>query len=54
MAILVSGQMEFEVSDGDRYLGVLGSRVLLEDTTGRGHRSRVIGAEAAVMAAVQL
>lgn len=50
----ISGQMEFEVSDGARFLGVPGSRVLLEDTTGRGHRSRVIGSEAAVMAAVQL
>jgi len=50
----ISGQMEFEVSDGARYLGVLGSRVLLEDITGRGHRSRVIGAEPAVMAAVQI
>jgi hypothetical protein len=50
----LSGQMEFEVSDGARYLGVPGSRVLTEDTTGRGHRSRVIGAGAAVMAAVQL
>jgi hypothetical protein len=46
--------MEFEVSDGARYLGVPGSRVLLEDTAGRGHRSRVIGVEAAVMAAEQL
>ena len=50
----LSGQMEFEVSDGRRYLGVPGSRVLLEDTTGHGHRSRVIGNEPAVMAAVQL
>jgi hypothetical protein len=50
----ISGQMEFEVSDGGRYLGVPGSAVLLEDITGRGHRSRVIGGEAAVMAAVQI
>lgn len=50
----LSGQMEFEVSDGVRCLGVPSSRFLLEDTHGRGHRSRVIGAGAAVMAAVQL
>lgn len=50
----LSGQMEFEVSGGARYLGVPGSKVLLEDTTRRGHRSRVIDAAAAVMAAVQL
>jgi hypothetical protein len=34
----ISGQMEFEVSDGARYLGVAGSRVLLEDITGRSSR----------------
>ena len=50
----ISGRMEFEVSNGARYLGVPGSIVLLEDVTGPGHRSRVIGAEPAVMAAVQL
>lgn len=50
----ISGQMEFEVSDGACYLGVPGSTVLLEDIAGRGHRSRVIGAEPAVMAAVQI
>ena len=50
----VSGQMEFEVSNGARYLGVPGSRVLLEDTVGQGHRSRVVGNGPAVMAAVQL
>jgi hypothetical protein len=49
----LSGQMEFEVSDGTRFLGVPGSTVLLEDVLGQGHRSRVIGDEPAVMAAVQ-
>lgn len=50
----ISGSMEFEVSDGTRYRGVPGSVVLLEDTSGRGHRSRVIGDKPAVMAAVQI
>lgn len=50
----MSGQMEFEVSDGRRYIGVPGSTVFLEDITGRGHRSRVMGVEPAVMAAVQI
>ena len=49
----LSGQMEFEVSDGARFLGIPGSTVLLEDVVGQGHRSRVIGDEAAIMAAVQ-
>lgn len=50
----LSGRMEFETSDGERFLGVPGTTVLLEDVIGQGHRSRVIGDEAAVMAAVQL
>ena len=52
--LFISGQIEFEVSDGERFLGVPGSIVLLEDTTGTGHRSTVHGQEPAVMAAVQL
>ena len=51
--IFLSGQMEFEVSDGERYLGQPGAAVLLEDTSGRGHRSRVLGDEPAIMVAVQ-
>ena len=46
----IGGMMLFP---GNR-IGVPGSAALLEDSTARGHRSRVIGAAAAVMAAVQL
>lgn len=52
--VFISGQMEFETSDGERFLGQPGSVVLLEDTTGPGHRSTVRGEEPAVMLAVQL
>lgn len=52
--VFISGQMEFETSDGERFLGRPGSVVLLEDTNGPGHRSRVPAGEPAVMLAVQL
>ncbi len=52
--VFISGKMEFEACDGERFLGVPGSVVLLEDTTGAGHRSTVRGDEPAVMVAVQL
>lgn len=50
----LSGEMEFEASDGERRRYVPGDALLLEDTTGKGHRSRVLGAADAVLAAVQL
>jgi hypothetical protein len=52
--VFVSGQMEFETSDGERFLGRPGTVVLLEDTTVLGHRSMVRAEEPAVMLAVQL
>lgn len=50
----LNGEMEFEASDGERRRYVPGNALLLEDTTGKGHRSRVLGAADAVLAAVQL
>jgi hypothetical protein len=52
--VFISGQMEFETSDGKRFLGRPGAVVLLEDTHGAGHRSRVPAQEPAVMLAVQI
>lgn len=52
--VFISGQMEFETSDGQRFLGRQGSVVLLEDTRGRGHRSTVSADQPAVMLAVQI
>jgi hypothetical protein len=50
----LSGEMEFEASDGEIRLGVPGKAILLEDTTGKDHSSRVIGKSDAVLAIVQV
>lgn len=51
---LLAGEMAFEASDGEvRRVGA-GSALLLEDTTGKGHQSRVLGEAPATLAVVQL
>lgn len=51
---VLRGGMEFEVSDGEvRQVGP-GDVVLLEDTTGRGHRSRNLADEETFLLMVQL
>ena len=50
----LAGEMEFEVADGQVHRAGPGSVRLLEDTTGKGHRSRVVSDTGAVCAAVQL
>ena len=50
---LLEGEIEFEVGSGKRLAASPGAVVLLEDTTGRGHRSRVVGQSAVVIAAVR-
>jgi len=50
----LAGMVEGETSDGEvRHFGA-GDVVLLEDTVGKGHRSRVVGNQAVMMAVVQL
>ena len=49
-----AGEMEFEVADGQVHWAGPGSVMLLEETTGKGHRSRVVSDTAAVCAAVQV
>ncbi len=50
----LSGTIEAEVSDGEiRQFGP-GSVTLVEDTTGKGHRSRVVGDDEVFTAIVQL
>jgi hypothetical protein len=51
---VLDGEMEFEASDGERRPARRGDALLLEDTTGRGHRSRVIGDAVAKLAVVEL
>ena len=52
--IYLTGEIEVEVSDGEiRRLGP-GSITLVEDTTGKGHRSRVVGDSEVLAVVVQL
>jgi hypothetical protein len=50
----ISGEMLFELSDGQTFLGRCSAAILLEDTHGRGHRSAVPASGPAIMAAVQV
>ena len=51
---ILSGEIEFETSDGERRRVAAGSAILLEDTTGKGHQSRVIGDAPTLLAVVQV
>jgi hypothetical protein len=50
----LSGEMQIEATDGEVRPGVPGKALLLEDTTGKGHLSRVVGDTDAVLAVVQV
>ena len=50
----LAGRVEGEASDGTRRTIGPGAVVLVEDTEGKGHRSRVVGEEEVVIAVVQL
>ena len=52
--IFLTGALEGETSDGDHRSHGPGSVVLLEDTVGKGHRSRVLGNGDVLAAVVQL
>ena len=52
--VYIAGEVEVEASDGEvRRLGP-GSILLVEDTTGKGHRSRVVSATDVINVVVQL
>lgn len=51
---LLSGEVEVQVSDGEVRRFGTGSIVLVEDTTGKGHVSRVVGSTDVVTGVVQL
>jgi hypothetical protein len=51
---LLSGELEVEVSDGETRRFKSGSIALLDDTSGKGHTSRVVSSELGVMAMVSL
>lgn len=50
----LAGEVEAEASDGERRRFGPGSVTLVEDTTGKGHRSRNVGDGDVVLAVVQL
>jgi quercetin dioxygenase-like cupin family protein len=52
--IFLAGELEAETSDGERRRYSPGSVALLEDTTGMGHRSRVVGDGDVLATVVQL
>ena len=51
---VVEGQMHFEASNGEARQIAPGSALLLEDTVGRGHFSRVLGQQPVTLAVVRL
>jgi hypothetical protein len=51
---VLHGEMHFEASSGESHKIVPGSAVLLEDTVGVGHFSKVLGDSAAILAVVRL
>ena len=52
--LFLAGELEGETSDGERRRYRAGSVALLEDTTGKGHRSRVVGDGEVLAAVVQV
>ena len=51
---VLEGQMHFEASNGESRQISPGSALLLEDTVGRGHFSRVVGERPATLGVVRL
>ncbi|MCK4931399.1 MAG: cupin domain-containing protein [Candidatus Aminicenantes bacterium] len=51
---MLAGELEAEVSDGEVRIFKPGDIVLVEDTTGQGHISRVVSKERAYLAVVPL
>jgi hypothetical protein len=50
--VFMSGECEFETSDGELRRARAGDVVILDDTTGKGHRTRVVSDVAVAIAAV--
>jgi hypothetical protein len=54
LIVYLAGEIEGETSDGEVRRFGPGSATLAEDTTGKGHRSRVVGDADVLLAVVQL
>jgi len=50
----LQGEMEYEAGDGSKWRVGPGSYMLTEDTSGEGHRSRVVSQTAALLVTIQL
>ena len=51
---IISGVLEVEVSDGEVRRFEPGNMIIVEDTTGKGHRSRVVSDERCCCASIKL
>jgi quercetin dioxygenase-like cupin family protein len=49
LTVRLKGEVEYETSDGDRRTVKAGEFILIEDTTGKGHRSRHSNEEQTVL-----
>lgn len=52
--IVLSGEWEVVVSDGESRRFAIGSAILLENTSGRGHSSRITSVDGSLAAMIQL
>jgi hypothetical protein len=52
--IILSGQLEIGLGDGSKHVFGPGDARLVEDTTGKGHTTRVLGSQICVTATVPL
>ena len=50
--ILMTGQCEFEAGDGEKVIRKAGDVIMLDDLTGKGHQTRVLGDESVRIAAI--
>ena len=50
--ILMTGKCEFEAGDGERAIRKAGDVVMLDDLTGKGHQTKVLGDEPVRIAAI--
>ena len=50
--ILMTGECEFEVGDGQKIIRKAGDIILLDDLTGKGHQTKVLGDVPARIAAI--
>jgi hypothetical protein len=52
--ILMTGECEFEAGDSEKMIRKAGDVVLLDDTTGKGHQTKVLGDVPVRIAAIHL